>query len=401
VATRLPERRVLVGLALAAGAMAASTYATLGYAAIAPLVRDRFGFSTVEVGALTALVFLGALVASVPAGRLTDRLGAPAMLALSQAGVALGAATSAVAPSRPVFLAGVAVAGLAYGGVNPPTNVLVTDAVPRRHRALFLSLKQTGVPIGGLMAGSTLPSAASLVGWRGALLLPVGVLAVTGAISMTIARREAAGRGAQEATRLPEPTHFETAPAPSLPPTGAYGFVMAGVQLTFVGYLTVYLVDAHGYGPTAAGFMLSLALALGVAGRIAWGAMSDRWFASHATSLALAGTGSVAGLLLLSLSDGGLPLVAAVVLVGFCGIGWNGVYLALVADGAALHTLGRATGSALVFLYSGVVLVPPLFGLLVDEIHDWPDAWRIAALAALCAALTMGFAPRRRPARAA
>jgi cyanate permease len=45
--------------------------------------------------------------------------------------------------------------------------------------------------------------------------------------------------------------------------------------------------------------------------------------------------------------------------------------------------------------------MPPLFGLLVDGIGDWSDAWRIAALAALCAALAMGFAPRRLPAPAA
>lgn len=400
MATRLPERRVLEGLALAGGAMAASTLGTLGYAAIAPLVRDRFDLATVEVGGLTALVFLGALVASLPAGRLTDRLGAPAMLVVAQGGVALGVAISAAAPTRLVFLAGVAVAGLAYGAVNPATNVVLTDVVSRQHRALFLSLKQTGVPLGGLLAGSVLPATASIVGWRGALLVPVAVLVVAGLISLSLVRREAAARAVHGVIPA-APAELEAAPAPSLGPTGTYGFVMAGVQLTFVGYLTIYLVDAQRFSPTSAGLALSLALAAGFTGRIAWGAISDRWFTSHATSLALAGAGSVAGLLLLSLSDDGAGLWAAILLIGFCGIGWNGVYLALVADGTALHRLGRETGSALVFLYGGVVAVPPLFGLLVDGIDNWSDAWRIAALAALCAALAMGFAPRRLPAPAA
>jgi MFS family permease len=374
--------------------MAASTFGTLGFAAIAPFVRDRFDLSTVEVGALTALVFLGAMVASVPAGRLTDRLGAPVMLAAAQAGVALGVGISAAAPTRLTFLAGVAVAGLAYGAVNPPTNVLASDAVPRRHRALFLSLKQTGVPLGGLVAGIALPPTAEAVGWRAALLLPIGVLLVAAAVALTLARGEAAQRAPTGASEW-EHAELESAPAPSLGPTGAYGFLMAGIQLSFVGYLTVYLVDVHHFTPTHAGLALSVALAGGVAGRIVWGAVSDGLFASHATSLALAGMGSVAGLVVLSFDPHGLALWLAVILIGFCGIGWNGVYLALVADGTRLRALGRATGSALVFLYAGVVALPPLFGVLVDGLESWHSAWLVAAGVTLGAALAMGLAPRQ------
>lgn len=378
---------------MSTGAMASSTFGTLSYPAIAPVVRDRFDLSTVEIGGLTALVFLGAMLCSVPAGRLTDRLGAPRTLALAQAGIALGVAISALAPTRLLFLTGVLVAGLAYGAVNPPTNVLASDVVPRRHRALFLSAKQTGVPIGGLVAGSVLPSLAAAVGWRAALLAPILVLATTTALALRLARRQEA---APTATASTWDAGDETpAPAPDLPPIAAYGFLMAGIQLTFVGYLTVYLVDHHGFSPTRAGFALSVGLAGGVVGRLLWGAISDRCFESHATALALAGIGSVAGLGVLALDSDGLGLWIAVVLVGVCSIGWNGVYLALVADGTQLRALGRATGSALVFLYAGVVVIPPLFGLLFDALGSWPEVWLVSAVAASAAAAAIGLSPRR------
>lgn len=398
---RLPERRVIKGLALSTGAMAATTFGTLSFPAIAPIVRDRFDLSTVEIGMFTALVFLGAMVASVPAGRLTDRLGAPVMLAAAQAGVAVGVACAALAPTRFTFLAGIAIAGLAYGGVNPPTNVLVNDAIPRRHRALFLSLKQTGVPIGALLASIVLPSIAEAVGWRASLLLPIGVLLGASALTLGLIRRQAEMLGSAKDSVWGGAGDEEAGPSPGLGPMGFYGFIMAGVQLSFVGYLTIYLVDEQSFSATTAGFALGLSFAAGVIGRIVWGTASDRYFASYATSLALAAAGSAVGLLALLTVGGGVGLWLAVVLIGFCGIGWNGVYLALVADRATLRTLGRATGSALLFLYAGVVLLPPLFGVLFDLIDSWPGTWLAAVGLTILAGLAMALAPRRLPASVA
>src|SRR5437762_4878196 len=82
------RKPVIVGLALSLLAMGTSTFTTLGLGALAPYLRSEFHLSTFEVGALPALVFLGAVTASVPAGRLTDRIGAGRALALSLAGVA-------------------------------------------------------------------------------------------------------------------------------------------------------------------------------------------------------------------------------------------------------------------------------------------------------------------------
>jgi MFS family permease len=339
----------------------------------------------------TALVFFGAMIASVPAGHLTDRLGAPVMLAMAQAGVAGGVAVAALAPSRFIFLAGIALAGLAYGGVNPPTNVIASDALPRKHLALFLSVKQTGVPIGGLAASAALPSLAEAVGWRASLLLPIVVLLVAAGLALTLIRSEAR---ALKSAASASPETDQPSPAPSLRPTALYGFIMAGVQLSFIGYLTLYLVDEQGFTPTNAGFSLSVVLACGVIGRLVWGAASDRYFRSHATVLAMAGLGSTCGLILLLI--GTTPtLWASIVVIGFCGVGWNGVYLAMVADRAALGTLGRATGSALIFIYAGVVMLPPIFGALHELIDSWPGTWAIAVALSVVATLAMTLAPRR------
>jgi MFS family permease len=390
------DRRAVVGLALSTGTMTASTFGTLGFAALAPLERDAFDLSTLQVGSLTTLVFLGALVASFPAGRITDRLGAARTLAGSQVLLAAGLVVAATASGTGVFMLGVAIAGMAYGAVNPATSVLVTFSVPRRRRALLMSVKQTGVTLGGLLGGSILPSVASASSWRVALLLPICGLAVTTTGAACLRRQERSGWFDERAS----PHALEPMPpgvvAPGPTPIGLYGFIMAGVQLSFVGYLAVYLVDEQGFTPTEAGFALALGFAAGSVGRIAWGAVSDRWFRSHATTLALAAGGSVAGLLAVTLGARGLLLWMSIALVGLCSVGWNGVFLALIADGSRAGELGRATARTLAWLHAGVVLLPPLLGVLHGTAGlSWSVVWACASALTLGAFVLISRAPRR------
>lgn len=389
------DRRVAAGLALSVGAMSASTFGTLGFAALAPLERDQFGLSTFAVGSLTALVFLGAFAASNPAGRLTDRAGAARTLAGSQVLLACGIVIAATAPAAWVFLIGVAVAGLAYGGVNPGTNVLVTFSVPARHRGLVMSVKQTGVTLGGLAAGAILPSVAGATSWRVALLLPLTTLLMTTAGALWLGSHRRAGwldeHGRQAGSD--DPRGALSVPGPA--PTALFGFVMAGVQLAFVGYLAVYLVDRQGFSPEKAGAALAVGFAAGTVGRIAWGIASDRWFASRATALGLAAGGGALGLAIVAAGASGWILWPTLALVGFCTIGWNGVYLALVADASRVGELGRATGRMLMSLYAGVVCVPPLLGLLHDVTDSWPLTWTVGCAAVAAACAVMLSAPRR------
>jgi sugar phosphate permease len=52
---------------------------------------------------------------------------------------------------------------------------------------------------------------------------------------------------------------------------------MSGVQLCLSSFAVTMLVQEAGYGLVAAGVMLSVAQGAGVAGRIAWGWIADRF----------------------------------------------------------------------------------------------------------------------------
>lgn len=386
---------VVVGLGVSASATAASTFSTLGLGALAPTLRTSLHLTTAEVGLIAGLVSLGALTASVPAGHVTDRIGAGRSLTLALLGVTAGVIIAVLAPGRWVFLGGAFVAGLGYGAVNPATNVLSTALVPRRRRALFLSVKQTGVTLGGLAAGLALPRMAQWLGWRSALMLAIAVLLCGVAMGLWAARREAAGwfdskRGAPAGRSA-----STTLALPRIAPTALFGFVMSGVQFSLAAYLTVYLVDAHGFSKTTAGTALSVAFASACVGRIAWGWLSDRWFGSHATTLALIAGASAAAIAALASGIGGLSLWLIVVMIGLSSIAWNGVYMALITEPATKDGLGRATGRGLTAIYAGSALIPPLLGAVKDATGSWPVAWGVAVGAVLLAGAILAGTSRR------
>jgi hypothetical protein len=68
--------------------------------------------------------------------------------------------------------------------------------------------------------------------------------------------------------------------------------------------------------------------------------------------------------------------------------------MALITDRAAGRGLGHATGRGLMFLYGGVVLVPPTLGAIKDGVGSWTAAWVAASVAVLVALSTLALGPR-------
>ena len=61
------------------------------------------------------------------------------------------------------------VLGLGYGAAAPASTHLLVPQTPRPVFNMVMSLRQIGVPFGGVMAALILPPLALLIGWRGAL----------------------------------------------------------------------------------------------------------------------------------------------------------------------------------------------------------------------------------------
>jgi ACS family hexuronate transporter-like MFS transporter len=372
------RRGAVAAVALSGGALMMGSYATLSLAPIAPLIRADLGISRAGIGLLTAAVFLGAAVASTPAGHFTDRLGAVRLLFLAMIGVGLSELVAAIAPVIWIFVFAVFCVGLAYGCITPPTNVIVRGAADSGNQGLIMSSKQIGVTLGGLIAGLTLPAIADTYGWRAALFAPAAaafVIATLVLLTRANLRRQSGpvAHAALRTQRLAVRFAWRLG-------VGGFGFLMAGLQLSFVSYLAVFLTEDHGYRLGIAGISLAVTMLGGTVGRLGWAVVSDRWFPNRrGAGLALTALIAAVGLLGLALLPTGPLLWPCVALVGLSSIGWNGVFLTLVAESVPPSHVGRMSGWALRSVFSGVVIVPPVIGFIADR-GGWTGAWLAACL---------------------
>jgi predicted MFS family arabinose efflux permease len=364
---------MMSGILLSLLAVAAASAVAVALSADAALIRDSFGMSEFEVGAIASCIYIGAAASSLTGGRLTDRWGPGPVLVLVSVLLAAGEGLAAIAPSAWLFFAGVLVAGLGYGAVNPPTNVLANPRTARR-RGLAISIKQSGVPLGGSLAALLVPAVAVTYGWRQSLLMPIALCLVLAVVFAWL-------RPAASTIERPEQT-AGMAVHLKLPYAYAFGFLMGGVQVTIFTFLALYLVDEKSMSPEGAGSRLALLLFAGLIGRIAWGWMSDRQHHDRARVLQLISFLSAAALLLLTFVESwALPCV--LLLIGLCSVGWNGVYIASITEATTPRLIGLVTGRSMGLVNLGAVLMPPAFGLLVRAPHGWVLAWT------MCGAMTL------------
>jgi len=383
---------VLITLAHALGALA-----VLSVAPLSPFLLDALHLSRAQAGLLLPAVYLGGVLMSLPAGWLTDRLGVRTVLGAGQALIGVLVLIAALASELVVLLACLVIAGFGFSVLNPSTGKAVVEWFPPRRRGFAMGIKQTGLTLGGLAGALALPPVALAAGWRAALMTGGALALASAALTLILYRSPAAPTDAATATwpRLSELRVFLRRPGVIV--VFVSGLALSVAQSSVLAHLALYARDTFALSPVAAGQMLALAQAGGTASRLAWGAISDRFFGGRrrpgVVLNALVGSSAYA---LLSLGDR-LPvagLVPLAVIAGVGAFGWVGLYFALVAEIGGARYAGLLTGVAVAFAWSGVLVGPPIFGLLVDRTGSYAWPWLGLASIGVAVAATL---PRPAP----
>lgn len=386
-------------LAVTLAIQAMVSMAVLVLPAVAPAAAERLGVPVALLGAYVALVYVGAMTGSLTSGQAVKRMGA---IRVSQLGLLLCTLGLGLLmlPSVWAVAVGAVLIGLGYGPITPASSHLLAISTPPHRAGLVFSIKQTGVPIGGILAGAIAPSLAIWGGPQAAMVMVAALCVLCAIIAQPL-------RGGLDADRVPgSPIRLRGLLGPlrlvlkhqSLRRLAGTSFVFSGVQLCLAGYLVTYLSTELGMGLIEAGVALSVAQAGGVGGRIIWGYVADRFLGANRTLVMLSLFMAVSAILtgLLSPNPAYVLVLILVAVFGASATGWNGVYLAEVARLAPEGNAGLATGGALCVTFFGVVMVPAVFGFVSEAIGSFGAGYLLVAIPILLCGVVLYRLPARR-----
>jgi sugar phosphate permease len=361
-----------------------ATGAILAPPAIAPVLLRQMGIDSAGIGAYIALAYIVAAISSVYAAAFIQRWGS---IRTSQAALGCCAIGLLLIASQDPFLAaaGAIALGMGYGPITPASSEILARTTPADRYALVFSLKQTGVPLGGAVAGLAAAPLAAHLGTSSSLVF-MAILCVLAAMLGQSLRRQLDDNRDPTApwpTRagFMMPIHMVLSHA-GLRVLALCSLVFSAVQMCLSSYLVTYLNASLRWTLVAAGAGLAVAQSGGVVGRILWGAVADMTGKTMATLRALGAAMAASSILMVMLRPSTSPaLVLTLVCVFGCtAIGWNGVYLAAVARQAPRGTAGTATAGCLFFTYIGVVVSAPLFGVFSTALGNMGVGFALLAV---------------------
>jgi predicted MFS family arabinose efflux permease len=363
---------------------------------IFPAMAKEFAWNDSLIGYLTAANNFGALVILLVGMSLLHRIGSIRTLQLS---LLLGALSVALffSPILTLALLACLLIGTSVGISSPAGSDVLQRFSPPQSRNLVFSIKQAGVPLGGVIAGLLIPFLVVLSGWRWALVCS-GLL-VAASVWLTWKWREQIDEPAEvrEAARH---NHRGLAGVmrplraligqPGLLRMAVAGMLLSANQACWFAFMVTYLIVKLQYSLTLAGLGFAVMQTSSVVGRIALGWLADKVKAPRII-LITAAVISALTTLLLALATPAWPFWTVMLLSAAAGIsvaGWNGVQIAEVARRSLPGQVAETAAGASILINCGNMLAPSLFSLVAGLVGrlDYP-LWLTAAFGAVAAML--------------
>ena len=358
---------------------ALATFASLTIAAIAPAVSDGVGVPVEFIGFQVAVIYTGASAISALSDFLLRRWGPARVSQISLALCGGGVALSAVS-SVPVMALGALLLGFGYGMTNPSATQILMRLTPHGARNFVFSVKQTGVPFGGMAAGLVAPGAAETFGWQAAPL----IVAAGCAILMFALQP---WRNRWDADRNPDARLDAGAFAamsmvwrvPALRWLSIGGFTYAFTQLSLSTFAVTILVVEAQFSLVAAGAVLAAIQAAGIIGRVAWGIVADRWGIGD-TLLIIMGVMNLAGAFAMVWIGPDWPVWAIYfffVAFAASALGWTGVFISSTVGHAPREQSGAVAGGIGVPVYAGVIFGTAVLSALADAMGSVSNTYAV------------------------
>ncbi len=332
------------------------------YAPLSHFIKNGFLLNEAAVGLITSAVFIGSMSVSFLSGLIVDSLGPHRTLKISYGVLAIGSILAYFSQSYLLLIGAYYLIGAGYGMVTPATNSTIMDHFFPRH-ASPMGIKQSGVPIGTILAALALPLLALHYSLRIAFLFLFFVTAIIAIIIRGEQRGslEKASRGKTKGT-----IKMVLKDRRILVISAITAFLSWGQQSVFT-YFVLYVTSMN-YEVLVAEVLFIVLLLGSVLGRILWPSLTLRLFGGHRLRNYTLIT-ALAGVMLFLFPNAGTSIYAIsamAVAIGFTAVAWNSNYVTLISEIAPKGSVGTYSGTSMTIISMGSIVGTPLSGYLVD-----------------------------------
>lgn len=336
---------------------------------LAPALRDEYDLTLTQIGVVVAAEWIGLTLALLPWGFAADRFGERWTLAAGLSGCAVCLAGAAFAPDFRSLVTLLVLCGVFGASVQSGSGRAVMGWFGRSERGLALGVRQTAVPVGGVIAALILPVLGSPR--AGFLCLAVLVLAGAGIGALVL---RSGGEHALEAADVESILRDVRLWLVC----GASGFYVVA-QVALMSFVVLFLHDARGFSTGEAAAVLAVAQVLAAGLRIGVGHWSDVR-GSRIRPLRLIGVVIAVTLAFVAVAATANPwiLVPAIASATALSMAWNGLAFTVAAELG-----GRRSGAAIGFqqtVLAGVGMGAAVAFAAAVSATSWRAAFGVAAL---------------------
>jgi ACS family hexuronate transporter-like MFS transporter len=360
--------------------------------AMAPVIQRDLDLSVTQVGLLVSAYYGAQTIGAMPAGGMVDRLGVGWALVVANVILITGAISLSQATGFALAFGSCAVMGLGYSITNPATARGVLEWFPLQRRATAMGIKQTGVPIGGVLAAGN-GALVTLVTWQNIMWLIAALTAANALLCLHLTERprwRAGGSLRSVVANLREVVRDRNV---SMLFTAGGAFNMG--QMNFFAYLTLFMREAAQASQPVAGICLAVAQAASAVGRVGWGVVSDTLFEGRRKPLVIIlCAASVIFLAAMAAVAPGWGVTVGFILALLLGLtiaSFASLSQTLAVEVVEPRLAGSAMGYTLMGTSLGGVFGPPLFGAAVDLTGKFASGWLLTAGLVLAGTFLLGF----------
>ena len=355
-----------------------------------PIWAQAFGFSLTQVGLLKASLTVALAVYQLPAGFLSERIGAKTVLAAGTILAGLGYIVAGTAGGFTGLLIALLITGLGCTVQHPLGSALVSGAYDGAKRRTALGIYNFTGDLGKMIVPPAVTLCAAWIGWRESSML-YGVIGIIAGIAIWFALdRYSPPKQEEAAAPSPSKGGWGIKDRQGFTLLSMVGFLDTATRYAFLPFLPFLLIE-KGAEVANVGFALTLVFAGGAVGKFGCGVLAAR--IGLIRTVVVTEIVTAVGIFTLPM----LPLTAALAVLPIIGVALNGTSSVLYGCVADFVEEDRHARAFSLFYTVGIgsgAISPIVCGVVSDAYGVTTALTCSAAMAATSLLLCPLLAPR-------